>query len=315
MSLLQVEGLSVRYGGEPVVEDLDLELGPGQALALVGESGAGKSQAVLGMFGLLGPGGRVTGKVRFGPHALHTLSPGELDRLRGRELGFVFQDPAAALNPYLSVEQQLAEVLRLHAGLDPGALRPRMLRLLAAVRLGEPERLLPRYAHELSGGQCQRVMLALALAVRPRLLVADEPTTALDATVQADILALLRELCAAQGTALLFITHDLAAAAAVCSRLAVMYAGRLVETGPLREVLARPAHPYTAALRRALPAAARPPAPIPGEPPRPGERPAGCVFAPRCPHRFAACARRPPLAPRSAERLAACHLEQLPEEA
>lgn len=252
MSLLEVRGLRVAYGrAAPVVDGLDLDLAPGEALALAGGSGSGKTQLVLGMFGLLPPGAAVGGRVRFQGEEILGLPQRKLDRIRGTQAGFIFQDPGSALNPYLRIGTQLGELLRLHAGLRGRAARQRGIKLLRQVRIPDPRACLAAYPHQLSGGMRQRILLAMALIPGPRLLVADEPTTALDVTVQAEMLQLLHRHCREAGMALLLITHDLAVAATLCSRIAVLQSGRVVEEGPLETLRQRARHPATRELLQA----------------------------------------------------------------
>ena len=315
MSLLEVEGLCVNHrrgGGEVrVLDGVGFELAAGESLGLVGESGSGKSQTALAIMGLLPATAIVQGAIRFGGERIEAASRARLDQLRGRRMAMVFQDPMSSLNPYRTVGAQLLEVLQRHRGLGRAAALAEAERLLDAVRIGAPRRRLGQYPHELSGGMCQRVMIALALCGEPSLLIADEPTTALDVTVQAEVLAVLDGLRRDLGLALLLVTHDLGVVAGHCQRVAVMYAGRLVETGPSAAVLARPAHPYTAALLAARPSLAGPrlarlPA-IPGQPPDPAHRPPGCAFAPRCAVAEPRCsAAVPPLRPVAAARQCAC---------
>jgi oligopeptide transport system ATP-binding protein len=316
-ALLEVEHLDVAFatpdGELRAVRDVGFAVAPGETLGLVGESGAGKSQVALAIMGLLAANGRAGGSVRFRGQELVGLERRALDALRGAALAMIFQDPMTALNPYLRIGVQLAEVLTLHRGLDRAAARAASLAMLERVGIAEAARRIDRYPHELSGGMRQRVMIAMALLCAPALLIADEPTTALDVTVQAQILRLVAELRQASNTAVLLITHDLGVIAGLCDRVAVMYAGRVVETGPVREIFYRPRHPYTAGLLRSMPRLdsddAAPPPAIPGQPPNPQRLPAGCAFRPRCPHRMPICGEiEPELRARGAA-LAACHLE------
>ncbi|ACO77476.1 Oligopeptide/dipeptide ABC transporter, ATP-binding component [Azotobacter vinelandii CA] len=289
MSLLEIDNLSVRYGpagAPPVVDGLDLRLEAGEVLAIVGESGSGKSQAMLALLGLIDPPGRVAaGRLRFAGHDLLALGERQRRRLLGKELAMVFQDPLAALDPSYRIGFQLEEVLRQHLGLRGREARRRALELLEQVEIPAAASRLEAYPHQLSGGMAQRVAIALAIAAGPRLLIADEPTTALDVTIQAQILELLLNLQRERGMALLLISHDLAVVAECASRVCVMYAGQAVEVGELPGLFDAPAHPYTEALLAALPEAGtarRPLRGLPGSVPGHHDRPAGCLLAPRC---------------------------------
>ncbi|SEI37605.1 dipeptide transport system ATP-binding protein [Azotobacter beijerinckii] len=303
MSLLEIDNLSVRYGpadAPPVVDGLDLRLETGEVLAIVGESGSGKSQAMLALLGLIDPPGRVAAdRLQFAGHDLLALGERQRRRLLGKELAMVFQDPLAALDPSYRVGFQLEEVLRQHLGLRGAAARRRALDLLEQVEIPAAASRLDAYPHLLSGGMAQRVAIALAIAAEPRLLIADEPTTALDVTIQAQILELLLNLQRERGMALLLISHDLAVVAECARRVCVMYAGQAVEVGALPGLFDAPAHPYTEALLAALPEAGtarRPLRGLPGSVPGRHDRPAGCLLAPRCAYVQDDCrARRPPL--------------------
>ena len=287
-----------RHGVVRAVDGVSLDLHPGTALALVGESGSGKSLLALSITRLLPPAARIVGgRVEYGGLDLARCTEAEMRPLRGRHLALVFQDSRASLNPYFTVGHQLRTVLGLARG--PGGARPEAAReLLGHVGIGDAGIRLGQYPHQLSGGLRQRVALALALAWEPRLLLADEPTTALDVTVQRQLLALLGRLRAERGLGLFFITHDLALAAETSERLAVMYAGRIVEAGPTGQVVSGPGHPYTRGLLASVASAAEPRRPlgtIPGAPPDPFRLPPGCPFASRCPEARAIChAEEPP---------------------
>jgi oligopeptide transport system ATP-binding protein len=295
--LLDVRDLSVRFdtpGGEIVaVERASFTLRPGECLGVVGESGSGKSQLVLAMLGLLASNGRAEGSVRLRGAELVGAGEARLREVRGARIGLVFQDPMTALAPHLTVGEQVAETIRAHASVDRAAARARAIAMLARVRIPDPETRYRQYPHELSGGLRQRAMIAVALAAGPDVLLADEPTTALDVTVQRQILDLFAELRAELGTALIVITHDLGVVAGLCDRVAVMYAGRIVEAATAEALFARPRHPYTAALLAASPrlddAVDGPMAVVPGQPPEPRARPPGCAFRPRCAQAAAAC--------------------------
>ncbi|MCC7462644.1 MAG: ABC transporter ATP-binding protein [Gammaproteobacteria bacterium] len=302
--LLTTQALSVAYrtpaGPLTVVREVDLTIRRGEFLGIVGESGSGKSQLLLALLGLSSPGALLSGSIRYGSSELIGAGTAVLNRIRGDRVSMVFQDPMTALNPYLTVGLQIGEVLELHRGLDRGAARRRAAELLDAVQISEARRRLTQYPHELSGGMRQRVMIAMALACEPEILLADEPTTALDVTVQAQILTLLRELRARTGTAVVLVTHDLGVVAELADRIAVMYAGRFVEEAPADVLFSASRHPYTGALKRSIPRIDAPlpermPS-IPGNPPNPAELPPGCAFAPRCALRIARCvAEVPPL--------------------
>ena len=298
-----------------VVSDLSFDLRSGEALAVVGESGSGKTQAFLAVMGLLGAGGRAEGRALHRGRDLLAMSRDELDRLRGGDIAMIFQDPMTALNPSMRLETQLTEGPRRRKKWSRAEARGRAAEMLELAGVPDAGRRLSAYPHELSGGLRQRAAIAMALLCEPKILIADEPTTALDATVQAQILALLAELREKFSLALALITHDLAVVAGLCDRMMVMYGGRAVESGPVDEVFSAPRHPYAAGLLAATPRmeSARPGAPlpvIPGHPPEPGALESGCAFAPRCPFAMPRCgSERPPLSPRGGERFAACHYD------
>jgi oligopeptide/dipeptide ABC transporter ATP-binding protein len=298
--LLEVRDLRVAFAGEggelPAVRGVSLRLEPGETLALVGESGCGKSVTALALMRLLDPGARVSGTLRFRGQDLAGLGEEGIRRIRGAEIGMIFQEPMTSLNPVFRIGDQIGEVLELHRGLGREAARRAAAELLARVRIPDPARRAEQYPHELSGGMKQRVMIAMALACDPALLIADEPTTALDVTIQAQILLLLRALRQEAGMAILLITHDLGVVAQFADRVAVMYAGEIVEEAGVRELFRRPLHPYTRALLRALP---RPGEhgrldAIEGTVPSPRELPPGCAFSARCGEALARCAGEPP---------------------
>lgn len=291
--MLEISQLHVSFGGVTAVDGVDLSVGDAEVLGIVGESGSGKSVAMMALMGLVDAPGQVrAAALRFDGQDLMTMSPAQRRQCIGRDMAMVFQDALASLNPSYTIGFQIEEVLRHHLGLRGRAARERALALLRQVEIPDPERRLQAYPHELSGGMNQRVMIALAIACGPRLLIADEPTTALDVTIQAQVMALLLRLQREHGMALVMITHDLAVVAEMAHRVAVMYAGQVVETGPLPQVFDHPRHPYTAALLAAIPehsqGARRLPA-LPGMVPAAGDRPAGCLFAPRCPQVQARC--------------------------
>jgi oligopeptide/dipeptide ABC transporter ATP-binding protein len=297
--LLQVERLSVTMAGVPVLEDVSFAIAPGETLGLVGESGCGKSVTALSVMRLLpNPPGRVAGgRILFDGRDMLTLGAGELRQIRGDRIGMIFQEPMTSLNPVFTIGDQIAESLVVHRGLGGAAAMEEAAKLLDLVGIPAARRQLGRYPHEMSGGQRQRVMIAIALACKPKLLIADEPTTALDVTVQAQILDLIGRLRRELGMAVLLITHDLGVVAEFCDRVAVMYAGRIVEEAPVAQLFARPRHRYTEALLRTMPAANAPgrklPS-IPGTVPAPRDRGQGCIFTPRCAHAVERCARELP---------------------
>jgi oligopeptide/dipeptide ABC transporter ATP-binding protein len=315
-ALLEVEGLRTTFPAGSVrvavVDGVDLRLEAGEVLALVGESGCGKSVTALSVLRLVPRPGRIeAGSVRLEGRELRGLPVGELRRIRGGRIAMIFQEPMTSLNPVLPVGAQVAEAIRLHERTGERGARERAVALFERVGIPDAAARLDAYPHELSGGLKQRVMIAMALAARPRVLIADEPTTALDVTIQAQILALLRELQAELGMAILLITHDLGVVNELADRVAVMYAGRVVEEGTRADVLGDPRHPYTEGLLRSIPARARrgePLAEIPGAVPSPPTWPSGCRFEPRCPRAFAPCRERDPEFTRlSAARRARCH--------
>jgi oligopeptide/dipeptide ABC transporter ATP-binding protein len=302
--LLDVRDLAVRFpaptGPIEAVSGVSFTVHAGETLAVVGESGSGKSVSSLAVLGLLG-GGRVTaGSIRFRGEDLVGAEPERLRRLRGAEIAMIFQNPMSSLDPLFTVGDQIAEALRIHRPISRRDARRRAVELLTEVGLPDPARRVRSYPHELSGGQQQRVMIAMALACEPALLIADEPTTALDVTVEAQILELLRRMQRDHGTALLFVTHDMGVVAEMADRVLVMYAGKVVEQGAVHDVLRNPRNPYTRALIESIPTPATPrdlPMPaIAGNVPHPSALPGGCRFHPRCPSALARCATdEPPL--------------------
>ena len=294
--LLRVENLRTVFDAQPApivaVNDVSFEIRKGETLGLVGESGSGKSVTAFSIIGLVQEPGRVVGgKVFFQGRDLVALPDHEMRRVRGAGIGFVFQEPMAALNPVMRVGAHIAEALTVHGLASRKDARTRAVELLRSVRIVDPERRVDDYPHQLSGGMRQRVMLAIALACRPPLVIADEPTTALDVTVQAQILELLRDMKREFDLSLLLITHDLGVIAETADRVAVMYAGRIVEQGPVREIFHNPKHPYTRGLLASIPggkAGSRLIA-IEGTVPNLASLPPGCSFAPRCPERLPVC--------------------------
>ncbi|WP_456619003.1 MULTISPECIES: ABC transporter ATP-binding protein [unclassified Bradyrhizobium] len=284
-ALISIERLSVAFDGVPVLRGVDLALRKGEALGLVGESGSGKSVTWLAALGLLPRHARVSGSVRLDGREILGAPAAELDQVRGGRVAMIFQDPASALNPVLTIRKQLCEALALHRDLSGEAVKAEARRLLDLVGIPDAGRRLSAYPHEFSGGQVQRIMIAMALAGNPDLLVADEPTTALDATIQAQILELLSSVRREMGMAMVLISHDLGVVAENCDRVAVMYAGSIVEEAPANQLFADPVHPYAQGLIGALPPLDGPRrrlTAIPGTVPDPATMPSGCAFAPRC---------------------------------
>ncbi|MBB5466602.1 oligopeptide transport system ATP-binding protein [Paraburkholderia sp. Clong3] len=294
MALLEVKDLSVRFTRREgplvdAVQRVSFSLDAGSTLGIVGESGSGKSQTVMALLGLLSSNGSVSGTALYRGEDggdLLTMNNAALNRIRGNRIGMVFQDPMTALNPFLTIERQMTESLQLHKKLSRREARRRAIEVLDTVRIPDAARRIGMYPHEFSGGMRQRVMIAMALLSEPEILIADEPTTALDVTVQAQIIELLRELNRERGTAIVLITHDMGVVAGLCDTVMVMYAGRTVEQADARALFAAPTHPYTIGLLNALPRITddddRPLQTIPGNPPLPGQIGAGCAFAPRC---------------------------------
>lgn len=303
MSLLEVKDLTTHFttkeGTVRAVDGVSFSLERGETLGIVGESGSGKSVTCYSLLGLLPAAGRtIAGTVHFDGRDLLALSAGEMRRVRGRRIAMIFQDPMTSLNPYMRIEPQLSEALVAH-GLSSGRnARAAVVRTLCDVGIQDAERRLSSYPHELSGGMRQRVMIAMALLLRPDILIADEPTTALDVTVQAQILELLRDLRREVGTGVLLITHDLGVVARECDRVMVMYAGRIMETGSVDDIFYRSRHPYTRALRQSIPDIRCPQEGlrvIPGEPPDLSRLSSGCPFAPRCTYTVPVCDSAPVL--------------------
>lgn len=303
MSLLEIQNLSVRFGGTdapPVVEGLDLTVDQGEIVAIVGESGSGKSVTMMAVMGLIDHPGRITAdRLAFDGQDLLSLKGRRRRHLIGKELSMVFQDPMTALNPSYTVGFQLEEVIRQHLGLKGRAARQRALELLEKVEIPAADSRLGAYPHQLSGGMSQRVAIAMAIAAEPRLLIADEPTTALDVTIQAQIMELLVNLQRDEGMGLILITHDLAVVAETAQRVVVMYAGQAVEKGVVPTLFDAPAHPYTEALLAAIPEHSQTDRlhTLPGIVPGRYDRPAGCLLSPRCPYVQPRCQERPALEP------------------
>ncbi len=315
MTLLAVKDLtvSVRSGANtaPIVDGLSFQIAAGRCLGIVGESGSGKSSVALAVMGLLNAQAlQVGGRVELGGADLVALSPAQLRARQGRDIAMIFQDPGSSLNPVQRIGAQIIESLRAHQKVSRVEAAQRAVEALTRVGMPDPKGMMRRYPHQLSGGQRQRVMIAMAVILKPRLLVADEPTTALDLTIQAQILVLLKDLVRETGMALLLISHDLGVVAEMADDVIVLYAGRAVETGPVAQVLDAPRHPYTLGLMAARPDMDHPQsrlAPIPGTPPRLWQRAAGCAFHPRCARASAACsASAPPDVAVGPGQIAAC---------
>lgn len=308
---LSVCGLSVSLGGRGIVSDVDFAIMPGQVLALLGESGCGKSLTAQAIARLLPPSARCGGQVMAGGDELLALSEQALATIRGRRIGMIFQDPRASLDPLMTIGAQLDEVLARHTGLDRRERRIRAIEALQEVGIRDAEARLPAYPHELSGGMCQRIAMALAIAPQPEILIADEPTTALDVTVQRQILDLLRDLQSKNGMAVLLITHDMGVVAAAADHVAVMYAGQIVERACAADLFDNPRHPYTVALMAATPPLASRIdrfSSIPGQVPALDAMPEGCRFAGRCDHVHDRCVQPPPM--RGQDHAWRCWLEQ-----
>jgi oligopeptide transport system ATP-binding protein len=317
-AVLRIRGLSVsyasRHGRIEAVRSVDLDLAAGEFLGIVGESGSGKTQLLLSVLGLSAARAELAGSIRYRGQELLRLDSAALNRVRGNRISMVFQDPMTALNPYLRIGIQISEVLRVHRGAGVRDAAQQALAMLQSLHIPDAARRLQQFPHELSGGMRQRVMLAMALIAQPEILLADEPSTALDVTVQAQILELFREQRARSGTAIMLVTHDLGVIAEVADRVAVMYAGAIVEQAPVQQLFADPRHPYTEALQRSIPRIDAPrPARLPsiaGAPPDPAALPPGCPFAPRCIYRLPVCERlAPPLLEASPGHWKACHYD------
>jgi oligopeptide/dipeptide ABC transporter ATP-binding protein len=318
-ALLDVRNLQTHFmtSGAVVraVDGVSWDVVAGETVALVGESGCGKSVSALSVMRLVAaPAGRIVGgEIVFKGRDLLALSEEEMRHIRGREIAMIFQEPMTSLNPVLTIGRQLTEPLEIHLGMSGGQARARAVELLSLVGIADAERRLSQYPHQFSGGMRQRMMIAMALGCDPPLVLADEPTTALDVTIQAQILELMKDLSRRLGVAMLMITHNLGVVARYASRVNVMYAGRIVERGTAREIYANPRHPYTRGLLRSVPRLDEPRRaklePIPGQPPDLSRLPGGCAFAPRCPYAVERCrAEAPALAPVETEHLASCWL-------
>ncbi len=317
--LLEVRHLRVefptRHGTLVALDDISFDIAPGEILGVVGESGAGKSLTGAAIIGLLDPPGRVAGgEIRFEGRRIDNLPYEDMRRVRGRSIGAIFQDPLTSLNPLYTIGQQLVETMQAHLTIGAGEARRRAVRLLEETGIQAAEQRIDQYPHQFSGGMRQRVVIALALAAGPKLIVADEPTTALDVSIQAQIISLLKRLCKDHGAAVMLVTHDMGVIAETCDRVAVMYAGRIAEIGPVQDVIHAPAHPYTVGLMGSIPSMddeRERLLQIDGAMPRLNAIPGGCAFNPRCPKVFDRCrVERPDLLPAGHTR-AACWLHDV----
>ncbi|HEX6634693.1 MAG TPA: ABC transporter ATP-binding protein [Usitatibacter sp.] len=315
-ALLEVRNLRVefptRHGTLTAIDGVSFDIAPGEVLGVVGESGAGKSLTGAAIIGLLEPPGRIAaGEIRLEGQRIDTLPPEQMRRVRGRRIGAIFQDPLTSLNPLYTIGEQLVETIRTHLPLDGPGARRRAIELLGEVGIPAPERRIDHYPHQFSGGMRQRVVIALAICANPRLIIADEPTTALDVSIQAQIIALLKRLCREHGTSVMLVTHDMGVIAETADRVAVMYAGRIVEIGPVQAVIHDPQHPYTAGLMGSIPSVGEELERLPqieGSMPRLDAIPRGCAFHPRCPRAFDRCRLERPELLAANRTLAACWL-------
>ena len=320
MSLLQVKNLVVEFpnrrGTLRAIDGISFDIAPGEILGVVGESGAGKSLTGAAIIGLLEPPGRIaSGEVLLEGKRIDNLSNDELRHIRGRKIGAIFQDPLTSLNPLYSVGKQLTETIQAHLPVSNAEARKRAIDLLKDTGIPAAEQRIDHYPHQFSGGMRQRVVIALALAAEPKLIVADEPTTALDVSIQAQIISLLKNICKSRGAAVMLITHDMGVIAETCDRVAVMYAGRIVEIGPVHEVINHPAHPYTAGLMASIPDITLDREylnQIDGAMPRLNAIPTGCAFNPRCPKVFDRCKTERPVLVNAGATRAACWLVDEP---
>lgn len=317
-ALLEVKNLKVEFptrrGVLTALNDVSFDIKSGEVLGVVGESGAGKSLTGSSIIGLLDPPGRVvSGEIHFNGRRIDNLSEANMRRIRGREIGAIFQDPLTSLNPLYTVGQQLTETIQTHLDLSHKQARERAIELLESTGIPASRERIDHYPHQFSGGMRQRVVIALALAAEPKLIVADEPTTALDVSIQAQIIDLLKKLCKDHGTSVMLITHDMGVIAETADRVAVMYAGRIIEIGPVQDVIQRPLHPYTTGLMRSIPGLepdVKRLEQIPGTMPRLNAIPAGCAFNPRCKHVMDRCKVERPELLNLAGRQVACWLHE-----
>ncbi len=314
MALLDVKDLSVSFqtndGIVNAVNSVSFSVEPGETVALVGESGSGKSQTAFAILGLLARNGRATGEITFNGNRIDGLSEDKLNRIRAEQIAMIFQDPMTSLNPYMRISDQMTEVLRLHKGMTRRAAEAECVRMLDAVRIPEAKTRVAMYPHEFSGGMRQRIMIAMSLLCGPKLLIADEPTTALDVTVQAQIMDLLSDIRKDFGTAIILITHDLGIVAGACERTIVLYGGQIMEKGSTQSIFSRPTHPYTLGLLKAVPRLDEEHEILPtidGEPPNMLGLPEGCPFAPRCEYTLPVCSDTRPLLEADGHVMRACH--------
>ena len=321
MTLLEVKDLDVSFethdGEVHAVSKLSFSIDAGDALAIVGESGCGKTQSMMAVMGLLTENGKASGQALFKGKDLLQMNVADLNKRRGKEIAMIFQDSMTSLNPYLRIEKQMIEVLMHHQGLDKAEARGHAIEMLRAVRIADPERRIRQYPHEYSGGMRQRVMVAMGLLCQPDLLIADEPTTALDVTVQAQISRLMTELRAKSNTAIILITHNLGVVAGLCDRVLVMYAGQAVECGTVEQIFYQAKHPYTRGLLKSVLRLDQPGdtglEAIPGNPPSLLSLPAGCRFRERCPQAHDACCETPPMRRDEQGHTWRCFLDQVDE--
>ncbi|WP_037380056.1 ABC transporter ATP-binding protein [Sinorhizobium americanum] len=313
--VLQISGLSVNFPGllrtTSILRGIDLSVAAGEVLGLVGESGCGKSMAANACLGMVAHPGRITGSIKVEGKEIVGRTEAQLRPSRGGQVAMIFQNPLRSMNPFFTLGRQMTDIIRCHRSVSQSEAQSIAMSELRAVRLPDPELALEKYPHQLSGGQIQRALIALALSCRPRLLIADEPTTALDVTVQAQIVSLIRRLADEKGLAVLFITHDLGIVSQLCDRVAVMYAGRIVETGTVEDVIDRPCHPYTTKLLGTVPAVGRKTSEllsIPGTVPNPAQLPPGCAFCDRCDQSTDICAdTQPPTCIMGQAHAVVCH--------